>query len=603
MAVLLGACGPRSYIEVLNKPVPDSRNGGNLLNPSKLSRPSQSALRRENLLRTAKRDPAAVIRAAEQRLRQQDSPDLRVAAAELAINTAQGMRQDQPQQALGYYLTAIELTLPTFEWSASAERVSLKLVHNLACAELGMTFHETFGASSPTVSLPGPLRTYRLRWNHDRSGLADPAFFNSLRPASYLKIKGFENRHRQEGYGGAMVGLHSSTPERVSQNPFLTPEGWAIPLTALARMPKTGEVSLELHDLTREDHLLVKGRRYPLEADFTAPIATLADTAAMEDKSIHTMFRPDESVHEGLFLVAPYQPDRIPLILVHGLMSHPLTWREVANTCYADPVLRSNYQLMAFLYPTGYPVVRNAAELRIKLREFQKRYDPRNTNPRMKNMVMVGHSMGGILTNVQIRSGGDAVWNRLFDKPIDEIDMTDPEREVLRELAYFKANPNITRAVFVCAPHRGSGFANRPIGRLGANLIKVPVDIIDFSSEKLVGSSTNLTRSFLASPTGSIDDLRVGSPVLEALLEQPMPHAPVFHTIVGDRGFGDGPKTRSDGVVPYWSSHLEGAASELVVPTSHSATNHPETVAEIRRILYQHLGREAPPAPAPATDQ
>ena len=57
-----------------------------------------------------------------------------------------------------------------------------------------------------------------------------------------------------------------------------------------------------------------------------------------------------------------------------------------------------------------------------------------------------------------------------------------------------------------------------------------------------------------------------------------------FHTIEGDRGRGDAPNS-SDGVVPYWSSHLEGAQSEIVVPSNHSAHQNPKAIAEVRRIL------------------
>ena len=61
-----------------------------------------------------------------------------------------------------------------------------------------------------------------------------------------------------------------------------------------------------------------------------------------------------------------------------------------------------------------------------------------------------------------------------------------------------------------------------------------------------------------------------------------------FHSIIGDRGRGPGP-TSSDGVVPYWSSHLEGAQSEKLVPHGHSCTHSEAVTAEIARILHQHL--------------
>jgi hypothetical protein len=39
--------------------------------------------------------------------------------------------------------------------------------------------------------------------------------------------------------------------------------------------------------------------------------------------------------------------------------------------------------------------------------------------------------------------------------------------------------------------------------------------------------------------------------------------------------------------VPYQSSHLPGATSELVIPFSHSVQETPEAILEIRRILRE----------------
>jgi hypothetical protein len=57
-----------------------------------------------------------------------------------------------------------------------------------------------------------------------------------------------------------------------------------------------------------------------------------------------------------------------------------------------------------------------------------------------------------------------------------------------------------------------------------------------------------------------------------------------YHSIIGDRGKGDTPKS-SDGVVPYWSSHLDGAQSELIVPSDHLALRNTEAIKEVERIL------------------
>jgi len=61
-----------------------------------------------------------------------------------------------------------------------------------------------------------------------------------------------------------------------------------------------------------------------------------------------------------------------------------------------------------------------------------------------------------------------------------------------------------------------------------------------------------------------------------------------YHSVIGDRGLGDTPNS-SDGVVPYWSSHLKGAKSEKIVPSGHGAHENPEGIAEFRRILKLHL--------------
>ncbi|NJM38630.1 MAG: alpha/beta hydrolase, partial [Akkermansiaceae bacterium] len=61
------------------------------------------------------------------------------------------------------------------------------------------------------------------------------------------------------------------------------------------------------------------------------------------------------------------------------------------------------------------------------------------------------------------------------------------------------------------------------------------------------------------------------------------------HSIIGDRGKGDTPNS-SDGVVAYWSSHLNSAASEKIVPAGHGAFDHPEAITELRRILLLNAG-------------
>jgi hypothetical protein len=103
------------------------------------------------------------------------------------------------------------------------------------------------------------------------------------------------------------------------------------------------------------------------------------------------------------------------------------------------------------------------------------------------------------------------------------------------------------------------------------------VDVVTAPLEKGVGLKHM--------PTG-INGLSPRSPVLRGLDTLPI-HAP-YNTIVGDRGRGDTPNS-SDGVVAYWSSHLTGAQSELIVPGPHGSYALPQTVSELKRILRLNL--------------
>ena len=131
-------------------------------------------------------------------------------------------------------------------------------------------------------------------------------------------------------------------------------------------------------------------------------------------------------------------------------------------------------------------------------------------------------------------------------------------------------------------------LASNWIGAVGVSLIRFPSTFLGETAFEIMTSlQSNVGLKRL--PTG-INDLSPRSPVLIALDKLPI-EAP-YHSIIGDRTRGDTPNS-SDGVVAYWSSHLEGAQSELIVPGSHPAYALPRTVVELKRILRLHLAESA----------
>ncbi|HXM27426.1 MAG TPA: alpha/beta fold hydrolase [Chthoniobacterales bacterium] len=279
----------------------------------------------------------------------------------------------------------------------------------------------------------------------------------------------------------------------------------------------------------------------------------------------------------GLYLLEPYDPNRIPVVFVHGLLSSGYTWLNVSNAVRADPEIRRRYQVWAFFYPTGNPILYSALRLREDLALAQKKYGLKH------GIVLVGHSMGGILCRLQATDIGPADWTAIFHARATELLPLVNTKPLLRDALLFRANPLVKRIIFISTPHRGSAIASGGIGALGDRLIRFPA-IITSSVPRQIARLANARGMRI--PT-SIDGLSPKSPLF--MVYDRLPIRSPHHSIIGDRGRGDTPNS-SDGVVPYWSSHLDTASSELIVPTGHGAMNNSLAIAEIQRILRLNAG-------------
>lgn len=297
----------------------------------------------------------------------------------------------------------------------------------------------------------------------------------------------------------------------------------------------------------------------------------------------------------GLHALEPFRRDKIPLVFVHGLGSNPPTWTETVNMVWGDPVLRKKYQVLMFFYPTGFPIAYDAAMLRKWLRRYREHHDPGRNIPAMRRMVLVGHSMGGLLSSFQVRTTGDALLDIYLAKPLDQIHgFNARQKERVREAFVFEANPDVRRVVFIAAPHRGSNIASNPIGALGIAMIKLPKKLLLAVPRSMVGGLTPFGRRALRHPPNSIRQLKPHAPLLETVVSLPIQSGTTYHSIIGRAHPSDPLPESSDTVVPYQSSHLDGAASEKIVHSIHTKINRdPITITEVRRILYLHLGMKA----------
>jgi pimeloyl-ACP methyl ester carboxylesterase len=291
------------------------------------------------------------------------------------------------------------------------------------------------------------------------------------------------------------------------------------------------------------------------------------------------MIRPGSYTERaGLYMLEPYDPDQIPVVFIHGLLSIPQMWRPTIDAIQSDPELRGRFQFWVFAYPTGDPIILSALRLRESLARVYQLY------PRTKGMILVGHSMGGLVARLQSVKSERVLWDGVFGDDADRLYATLPADSLAKEALIFDSNPRVKRLVFICVPHRGSNLATSWVGSIGISLIRLPSAIIG-RAELIILGPVLKSIGYKRLPTG-INGLSPRSPLLHSL--DTVPITAPYYSIIGDRGRGDSPNS-SDGVVPYWSSHLAGAQSELIVPGPHGSFALPQTIAELERILRLDL--------------
>jgi pimeloyl-ACP methyl ester carboxylesterase len=305
-----------------------------------------------------------------------------------------------------------------------------------------------------------------------------------------------------------------------------------------------------------------------------------------------------------MYMFEPYQRGKIPVVMIHGLLSTPLTWTTMFNDLRADPTLRDNYQFWFYLYPTGDSYLETAADLRQTLAKLRRVLDPHHQDPALDQMVLVGHSMGGLVAKLQTVQSGDSFWRLVSQQPIQQAHFQPRTRAELERLYFFESDPGIRQVIFIGTPHHGSKLSPSLPAKLAAQFVTLPKKIANTAAEAMK-EDPKLGPMFDLGKDTSLDLLGPKAPALEVLAALPRAPAVHYHTILGDI-YGAG-KDGSDGIVPYQSAHLPEAESEVVVDASHlNIHHHPRAVLEVWRILLDHLrtvsGRDDLPRDPPAIE-
>src|SRR6516225_9109486 len=427
------------------------------------------------------------------------------------------------------------------------------------------------------LSVPTVQSEFVLTYKRDPRPEWNPALYE-FTPADEFDVGGkyVTERTTRDGIGAPIVAVERE--ESKNARGKAAPSRIYRTVSAVARFQGQRCV-LEFYDPLDKETVSFGGRTAPLAADFTVPLAVMLQETDPGKHELSRVLNPEKYAHTArIERLQPYNSDKTVVLVIHGLKDSQATWTPMINKLRADAVIRKHYQFWFYSYPTGYPFPYSATILREELDEVEKQF------PKLKPMVVIGHSMGGCISRLLLTDSGNELWMQIFGRPPDQVPLSPKTREYFRQELFFRHRPEIGRVIFVAAPLRGSDMASGWIGRLGSLIIRNPTASSKASQEMPQVTSIKEEELKPKRHANSVDSLSPRSRFLAAMNTIPMTPGVPYNTIIGDRGRGDSPNS-SDGVVPYWSSHMNGAESEDIVPSGHGAHQNPEAIAEVLRIL------------------
>lgn len=598
-----------------------------------LDRPSErtlETLKRYDLDTRYRRDPETTLASLERYARRGPESELIYALAELSWiegRRAEGRRRSG-SSALDHYTDTVAYAFDyLFDPELAAGRSPADPRYRLACDLYNAALDRLIRAAKTKEGLkPGSEIRLKIHGSEQVMKLTlwpespwKPEDIHELLLASDFEVTGLASRSRRFGLGVPLIAVRRTDPKAEGLERFYPPE-MAFPLTAILRptrplrdagngnIAEVRECTIDLVDPIQKRTIGREPDALLIEADVTTPLAYMWSRTDLNKYRWTGLFRPGQAAERaGLMLIRPYEPAKIPVVMVHGLISSPLAWIPMLNELLRDPKINQNYQFLLYLYPTGMPVPIAASGLRDSLEEARAQFDPAGSNPAFTQMVLLGHSMGGLLSHAMTVRSDEWFWQMYTYKRFEDIE---GPPELLREIdhyAHFDALPYVRRVVFLATPHRGSQYSRRFVGRVGSGLISEPDHYTELLGQ-LVKFNDNTFPKRFRHLTSSIETLEPDSPALTALLKMTRNPRTTYHSIIGSIR-AEARSNTTDGIVPYASAHVDWAETEVVVPSNHSVQKDPIAIREVKGILLKHLdavrqelnGQAAPPTPiAPA---
>ncbi len=445
-----------------------------------------------------------------------------------------------------------------------------------------------------------------------------------LVPASALNFAGLRSIYRRDGFGAEVVAVMGDDPvttvavaddddapgpdsdgdgrsERHRPRPRAYSEMPSPALTLLIRFAgndldsllATRELTISAHDPYSEHAIHLHGLDVPLAANYSAGYGLWLARSGFNRQSLQTLFGREEGItRPHLYLMQPYDPDRRILLMIHGLASSPEAWVNVANEVMGDETLRREFQIWQVYYPTNAPLVLNQAAIRRVFTDTLRHFDPQGTAQASRDIVLIGHSMGGVLSRLLVSTSDEQLWD--WARANYELDDGRLQRAGPRldRMLRFQPLAGVERVIFIASPHRGTVVAGSRFGRFLARLVRLPLTVLEEVGEIVTGEDAR--PDGLAIPN-SIDNLSENDPFVRAAADLPISPRVRYHSIIAQADGSVALEDSDDGLVPYRSAHLAGALSEKVIISGHSVQESAPAILEIRRILHRDVEERGQP--------
>ena len=595
LQLLASGCATPIGVNYVNPRVAYQSLTGNILSAERPSSFSARELMNLNLYQRFENDPAKALAEMHAGLAPKGDEDRLFALVELSFAHAERTEDKSYYLAAAVYAysfilpgehgTAPRAIDPRFRWAAD--------IYNQALTRAAMIDQKPVPRAGK-FSLP--FGEIEIDFNENDLIWAGYRLTGFV-PAADIAIRGLRNRYRIPGIGAALAASLEPLSETTAKEHARIPPRLRVPVTAFLRLddPRgalgSGKLKGKLEFYTPDSArtVSVAGIDVPIEYETTSALALTLEGAPIWDFEIAGFRSGDFKVGEGnlrqgLFMLQPHRAGRMPLVLVHGTASSPARWAELVNELENDRRFWENYEIWLFMYNTGNPIAYSALLLRDALNDLVSELDPTGTDAGLKNMVVMGHSQGGLLTKMSVIDSGMALWP--FSVSPEELNVSAETRDMLTRALIFKPLPFVKEVIFVATPHGGSFQALGILGNFASWLVNLPGRFTKLSLDLVTLQKQGFILGPFSGVPTSITNMNPGNRFIKALGGIPIANGVVAHSIIAVEGDGP-PEQGDDGVVKYSSAHIDGVASEKIVRSSHSTQGHPETIQEVKRILFE----------------